>query len=115
MRRGMRRLVRSIGLGVLGLGLAASLAVVIVTVRTKLPSEEMTTAGFRRSTSQYVKMRDGVEIAVTIDLPSNLKSGERLPVLMRTTHATKGSGGTSLFLMNCKISQQDCVSILTSS
>ena len=29
--------------------------------------------------------------------------------------ATKGSGGTSLFLMNCKISQQDCVSILTSS
>ena len=91
MRRGMRRLVRSIGLGVLGLGLAASLAVVIVTARTKLPSEEMTTAGFRRSTSQYVKMRDGVEIAVTIDLPSNLKSGERLPVLMRTTRYWRSS------------------------
>lgn len=45
----------------------------------------MTPAGFRRSTSHYVKMRDGVEIAVTIDVPSDLKGGERLPVLMRTT------------------------------
>jgi hypothetical protein len=30
-------------------------------------------------------MRDGVEIAVTVDLPPDLKVGERVPVLMRTT------------------------------
>ena len=30
-------------------------------------------------------MRDGVEIAVTIDLPPDLKESERVPVLMRTT------------------------------
>jgi len=30
-------------------------------------------------------MRDGVEIAVTVDLPADLKEGERVPVLMRTT------------------------------
>jgi putative CocE/NonD family hydrolase len=87
----MWRLVRSIALGAIGLGLAASLAAVLVTERTKLPGEEMTPAGFRRSTSQYVKMRDGVEIAVSIDLPSNLKSGERLPVLMRTTRYWRSS------------------------
>lgn len=82
---GIWRLARSIALGVLGLGLAAALAVVLVAARTKLPGEEMTPAGFRRSTSHYIKMRDGVEIAVTIDVPSDLKGGERLPVLMRTT------------------------------
>jgi len=30
-------------------------------------------------------MRDGVEIAVTINLPADLKPGQRVPVLMRTT------------------------------
>jgi uncharacterized protein len=50
-----------------------------------LPGEEMTPAGIRQSTSEYVKMRDGVEIAVTINLPPDLKPGERVPVLMRTT------------------------------
>jgi len=87
----MWRLVRRIALGVLALGLAASLAVVFVAAGTKLPGEVMTPAGFRRSTSQYVKMRDGAEIAVTVDLPSNLKSGERLPVLMRTTRYWRSS------------------------
>jgi hypothetical protein len=45
----------------------------------------MTPAGIRQSSSQYLKMRDGVEIAVTIDLPPDLKPGDRVPVLMRTT------------------------------
>ncbi|HET6175431.1 MAG TPA: CocE/NonD family hydrolase [Candidatus Sulfotelmatobacter sp.] len=52
---------------------------------TKLPGEEMTPAGIRRSTSAYVKMRDGVEIAVSVKLPADLKGDEKLPVLMRTT------------------------------
>jgi predicted acyl esterase len=32
-----------------------------------------------------VKVRDGVEIAVTIDLRPDLKQVERVPVVMRTT------------------------------
>ena len=87
----MWRLVRMIALGVLGFGLAASMGVLLVTARTKLPGEEMTPAGFRRTTSQYVKMRDGVEIAVSIDLPADLKAGERVPVLMRTTRYWRSS------------------------
>lgn len=56
-------------------GLAGLLVLAIITERTKLPGEEMTPAGIRRSTSEYVNMRDGVEIAVTVDLPADLKSG----------------------------------------
>jgi predicted acyl esterase len=41
--------------------------------------------GVHRSTSLYVMMRDGTPIAVTVHLPSDLKSGEQVPVLMRTT------------------------------
>jgi putative CocE/NonD family hydrolase len=79
------RWIRPIGAGILSLGLVASIVLVIVTEKTKLPGEEMTPAGIRQSTSRYVTMRDGVEIAVTIDLPPGLKAGERVPVLMRTT------------------------------
>jgi putative CocE/NonD family hydrolase len=60
---------------------------VLVAVATyvKLPGEAMTPAGIRRSTSRYVKMRDGVELAASVYLPRDLKAGERVPVLMRTT------------------------------
>lgn len=54
-------------------------------MHTKLPGEETTPSGIRRSKSLYVKMSDGVEIAVTVYLPADLKAGERVPVLMRTT------------------------------
>lgn len=50
----------------------------------KLPGEKETPAGIRRSTSVYVRMRDGVEIAVSVYLPADLKTGERVPVLMKT-------------------------------
>ncbi|MGA7930116.1 MAG: CocE/NonD family hydrolase [Candidatus Sulfotelmatobacter sp.] len=69
----------------MSLVLVAIFVVAVVTVSVKLPGEEMTPAGIRQSTSEYVKMRDGVEIAVTINLPPDLKPGERVPVLMRTT------------------------------
>jgi len=61
---------------------------VVVTVATgllKLPGEENTPAGIRRSSSRYLKMCDGVEIAVSVYLPPDLKTRERVPVLMRTT------------------------------
>jgi len=81
----MRRWVKRVGFGIAGLGLAAAAFVGVATLRTKLSGEQVTPAGIRQSSSQYLKMRDGVEIAVTIDLPPDLKPGDRVPVLMRTT------------------------------
>lgn len=81
----MRQWVKRIGAGIIGIGIVASVLVAMATSRTKLPGEEMTRAGIQESRSMYVKMRDGVEIAVTVDLPPDFKAGERLPVLMRTT------------------------------
>lgn len=87
----MRRFAKWVGLGIMGLAMVVSVAAVVATTLVKLPGESMTPAGIRQSTSQYVKMRDGVEIAVTIDLPSDLKAGERVPVLMRTTRYWRGT------------------------
>jgi len=81
----MWKRLKLLGIGALAVGLAVLLGIAIVTARTKLPGEEMTPAGVRRSTSSYVRMRDGVEIAVTVNLPADWKLGEKLPVLMRTT------------------------------
>jgi len=82
---------KRIALGGFGLTLVAALAVVILTARTKLPGELVTPAGIRESTSQYVKMRDGVEIAVNVSVPADLRPGERIPVLMRTTRYWRAS------------------------
>jgi predicted acyl esterase len=81
----MRPPLKWIGAAIGSLVLAALVFVVVTTYRTKLPGEVMTPAGIRQSSSMYVKMRDGIEIAVTVDLPPDLKMGERVPVLMRTT------------------------------
>jgi len=81
----MRRLLRWVGAGVLGLALVMSVVVTVATALLELPGEENTPAGIRRSSSRYLKMRDGVEIAVSVYLPPDLKAGERVPVLMRTT------------------------------
>ena len=86
----MRRWVKWIGLGLVGASLGGAAFVAIATAATKLPGSEMTPAGYRQSTSVYVKMRDGVEIAVTVLLPPDLKAGERAPVLMRTTRYWRG-------------------------
>ena len=77
--------VKWVGIAILSLVLVALGAVAVLTARVKLPGEAMTPAGIRQETSQYLTMRDGVEIAVTVDLPQDLKPGERVPVLMRTT------------------------------
>ena len=81
----MRQSVTRMGAGILGLVFVTAVLVTVVTAWAKLPGEEMTPAGIRRSTSSYVKMRDGVEIAVSVYLPADLKASVKLPVLMRTT------------------------------
>jgi hypothetical protein len=72
----MWRRVKWVGAGALSLGLVALFVLAIVTGGTKLPGEAMTPAGIRQSTSQYLKMRDGVEIAVTVDLPADRVGAE---------------------------------------
>jgi uncharacterized protein len=76
---------KRVAVGILSVGLAASFFLGVAMAWAKLPGEEMTPAGIRRSSSRYVTMRDGVEIALSFYLPQDLKTDERLPVLMRTT------------------------------
>ena len=59
----MLRWVKRVGFGIVVLALAATAFVGVATLRTKLPGEQLTPAGIRQSSSQYLKMRDGVEIA----------------------------------------------------
>jgi uncharacterized protein len=86
----MRRWLKWIGFGLLTLGLLAVSFIAVATARTKLPGEELTPADFRRASAVYVKMHDGVEIALTVWLPPDLKPAERVPVLMRTTRYWRG-------------------------
>jgi uncharacterized protein len=81
----MRRSLKRIGVGIFCFVLAAIALLAVATFRTKLPGEEMTPTGVRRASSRYVKTRDGVEIAVSVYLPQELKASEKVPVLMRTT------------------------------
>jgi len=66
------------------LALAAT-TVAAASARGLLPGEELTPSGLRRDTAVYVKMRDGVEIAVDVWLPANHQRGDRWPVLVKTT------------------------------
>lgn len=77
-------------MGMLGIALAGIAYIPIATTFTKLPGSEMTPAGFSESSSVYIRMRDGVRIAVTVFLPPDLRAGERVPVLMRTTRYWRG-------------------------
>ena len=49
------------------------IAVVLLIARqtSRLPDEQFTSGGLRQSSSTYVRMRDGVEIAVSVILPAD--------------------------------------------
>jgi putative CocE/NonD family hydrolase len=68
-----------LSLGIVGLLLLAK------TAAARQPGEGKPQAGLSQSRSLYVRMHDGVEIAVSVYLPRALKPNERVPVLMRTT------------------------------
>ncbi len=80
-RRWLMRMV----LGLAGLAVLTVSVLAILATTTKLPGEEKTPAGLRRDTALYIKMRDGVQIAVDVWLPQDYQAGQRLPVLLRTT------------------------------
>ena len=86
----MRQWLKWIGLGLVAVLLSAAAYVAVATAITRLPGEDMTPAGYRQSTSVYVTVRDGTEIAATVMLPPDLKAGERIPALMRTTRYWRG-------------------------
>ena len=81
----MSRWVKNAVLGLVGLAMLTVGALAILATVTKLPGEESTPAGVRRDTALYIKMRDGVQIAVDVWLPPDYQAGQRLPVLLRTT------------------------------
>lgn len=58
---------------------------VIAAAHTKLAGEEVTPSGLRRDRSLYLTMKDGTPLAVDVWLPADYRTGERLPVLMRST------------------------------
>jgi putative CocE/NonD family hydrolase len=80
MHRGVRRadgVIVSLGL--------AGLLLLAATTPAKKRGERKTQARIPQSSSVYVKMHDGVEIAISVYVPRDLKANERVPVLMRTT------------------------------
>jgi putative CocE/NonD family hydrolase len=82
---GMSTWVCRIALGLVALGLASLAVTAFLMARVRLPGEGRVPAGYRRNQAVYVPMRDGVEIAVDIWLPPELRAGARVPVLMQTT------------------------------
>jgi putative CocE/NonD family hydrolase len=80
-----KRWLRRIVLGLVGLAALIASVLAILATFTRLPGEEKTPAGVRRDTALYIKMRDGVQIAVDVWLPQDYQVGQRLPALLRTT------------------------------
>jgi putative CocE/NonD family hydrolase len=80
-----KRWLKRVVLGLVGLAALTASVLAVLATTTKLPGEENTPAGTRRDTALYIKMRDGVSIAVDVWLPQDYQAGQRLPVLLRTT------------------------------
>ncbi|HWF76632.1 MAG TPA: CocE/NonD family hydrolase [Caulobacteraceae bacterium] len=87
-----------IGAGVLVGGLAVLLVVTIVVAGLlyRDPGQARTPAGLARGASSYLTMRDGTRIAVTVWLPADLKSGQRVPALIKGTPYWRGEALTFL-------------------
>jgi putative CocE/NonD family hydrolase len=81
----MKRTLKVLGTIIFFFLMGSLVVLVTLTVAVRLPGEERVPAGYPRNQAVYVKMRDGVEIAVDVWLPPNLKKEERVPVLLRTT------------------------------
>jgi putative CocE/NonD family hydrolase len=80
-----KRWLKRAVLGIAGLAVLTVSVLAILATTTKLPGEEKTPAGVRQDTALYIKMRDGVHIAVDVWLPLDYQAGQRLPALLRTT------------------------------
>jgi uncharacterized protein len=80
-RRRIRTVLKYTGLLILaGAGVLAG-----STMLTKVPGEEMLAGNIKRNSAVYLKMTDGTKIAVDVWLPTQMKAGEKIPVLTITT------------------------------
>jgi hypothetical protein len=67
----MRRILKVLAAGLVDVLLPAALVLLIARPTSPLPDERITPGGLRPSSSTYVSMRDGVEIAVSVLLPTD--------------------------------------------
>ncbi len=67
-------------------------------------NREKTPSGLPRFQSQYLTMRDGVDIAFDVWLPSDLAAGEQVPTLINATRYSRGTENMDLtFAIKMKI------------
>jgi putative CocE/NonD family hydrolase len=91
----MRRVLKWLGIGVgtmvavVVAGLAVTLVVAGMLYDMKKPVR--TAGGLLRHSSQYLRMSDGVRIAVDIALPANMRTGAKIPVLIKGTPYWRGA------------------------
>jgi uncharacterized protein len=96
MGKWLLRLV--MGLGALVAAAAVVLCVTLVAAGLlyRDPARALTPAGLPRGASVYLPTRDGTRIAATIWLPSELRSGQRVPALIKGTPYWRGGALTFL-------------------
>lgn len=81
----MRRLLRWTALTVLGLAGIAVVVLVGAGLLARYPGEDTVPAGHKRNEALYVTMRDGGKIAADVWYPADLRRGEQVPTLVRST------------------------------
>lgn len=81
-------------------------AVILIGLLPPVYKLQKTVGGYRKCTSLYVPMRDGVRIAIDVWLPSSLKKGEKIPAVLRSTRYVRtiepGFWGKVLLLLGQK-------------
>jgi uncharacterized protein len=92
----VKKLLKWLGLGTAGILTLGAATVVVSGVITQVAGEEKLPGGQSRNTAVYVKMPDGIRIAVDIWLPANYKAGQKLPAIINSTRYWRGVQPTFL-------------------
>ena len=91
----MRIFLKWLGIGVAAIVGAALIAVVLTIVVAgslyEMKKPERNAGGLLRHSSQYLRMSDGVRIAVDVTLPANMAPGAKVPVLIKGTPYWRGA------------------------
>jgi predicted acyl esterase len=91
----MRKIFNWLGIGVAAIAGVAivglALTIVIAGTLYTMKKPERTAGGLLRHSSLYLRMGDGVRIAVDIDLPANMAAGAKVPVLIKGTPYWRGA------------------------
>ena len=85
MLKWVKRLAIGLGALVAAVVVIAVATIVVAGLLFRDPDRALNPAGLPHGASQYLTMRDGTRIAVTVWLPLDLKPGERVPALIKGT------------------------------